>query len=237
MFYFIYGNNKEKARSKAHELLDIMKGKRPQSAFVHVDSDSFSPALVDELSGTQGLFDHKSIVFLDGVMGDAESRDVVVGKVRELKESDNAFVILETSATKEILKKIEKNAEKVFVFEDEKVKKESSSLFSLADALGRRDRKTLWMEVVGAFEKEVAPEELHGILFWQVKSMILATLTKNAQDAGLNPYVFTKSQGFARNFKKEELLSLSVELVDMYHDAHRGKRNFKLALEQFALSI
>jgi DNA polymerase III delta subunit len=237
MFYFIYGNNKEKAREKAHELLDIMKSKRPNSAYVQVDSDSFSVNLVDELLATQGLFDHKNIVFLDGVMSNAENKKTVLERVKMFKESDNAFVILETTATKEVLKKFEKTAEKIIDCDEDVEKKESPSLFALADALGRRDRKGLWMGIISAFKDDSVPEELHGILFWQVKSMILANTSKDAKEAGLNPYVFTKAKGFARNFKDGELENISRTLVAMYHDSHRGKRDFKLALEQFALSI
>jgi hypothetical protein len=88
-----------------------------------------------------------------------------------------------------------------------------------------------------AVRHDVVPEELHGILFWQVKSMLLATLSKDAKESGLNPFVYSKAKNYAKNFTLDELKKISSQLVAIYHQAHRGEVDFDLALEKFFLSI
>mgnify|MGYP001620023265 CR=1 FL=1 len=65
----------------------------------------------------------------------------------------------------------------------------------------------------------------------------LAAVSKDATDAGINPYVFQKSSGFAKNFSKDELATMGARLVRMSHDAHRGKTDFDIELERFVLGM
>jgi hypothetical protein len=108
-------------------------------------------------------------------------------------------------------------------------------MFAMADALGARDKKTLWILYRQAVEEGKASEEIHGILFWQAKSMVLAARTKFAGEAGLNPYVYTKSKRYAENFSEPELTALLDRLVSVYHDSHRGMHEFETALERLIL--
>ena len=97
--------------------------------------------------------------------------------------------------------------------------------------------KDAWVLLQKALDTGGVPEEIHGMLFWQVKSMILAVSSKTAGEAGLNPFVFRKSLSFAKNFTEEELKNLSARLVSIYHDARRGGDELAIALEKFVLSI
>ena len=81
------------------------------------------------------------------------------------------------------------------------------------------------------------PEEIHGILFWQVKSIVLASRTKSATEAGLNPFVYSKAKSFAENFNQQELDKILEDIVRLYHDAHRGLHDFETAMEIFILSL
>ena len=64
MFYFLHGEDKDKARKKAHELIDGLVKKRPNASFFKVDSENFSLGKLEEMIGGQGLFESKQIVFL-----------------------------------------------------------------------------------------------------------------------------------------------------------------------------
>jgi len=111
------------------------------------------------------------------------------------------------------------------------------NIFSLGDALGKRDRKNLWILYEKAIASGISPEEIHGTLFWQVKSMILSKSAKDAEEAVLKPYVFKKSNSYAKNFTSEELFAISSKLVDIYHEARRGVHDFGIALELFILQV
>ncbi len=110
-------------------------------------------------------------------------------------------------------------------------------MFSLTDALGRRDKKQLFVLYQKAKMNKSAAEEIHGILFWQIKAMLQAAAAKNAQDSGLNPYVYQKSLASLKNFSEQELKAISSRLVSIYHEARRGMVDFDVALEKFILEV
>ena len=107
-------------------------------------------------------------------------------------------------------------------------------MFSLTDALGNRDKKKLWTLYQKAIRTNAVPEELHGILFWQVKTMLLVS-QKETKD--LKPFAVSKAKKFIQNYSEEELQKLARNLVELYHDTRRGFVEFPIALEQFILSI
>ncbi len=107
----------------------------------------------------------------------------------------------------------------------------------LADALAARDKKTLWIRYVEAIESGAVAEELHGILFWQVKTMLLAQQSKTAEEAGLKPFPYSKAKGALKNWKPGEVEKLSSDLVSIYHRAHRGEGELALLTERLLLRI
>ena len=152
-----------------------------------------------------------------------------------LKASENIFIVIENTLDKATLTKFEKNAEKVQEFSAEKKAPVKFNMFSLTDALGSRNSKRLWTLYQKAVRADAVDEELHGIVFWQVKSMLLASASSDAKSAGLNPLVYSKSKSYAKNFTPAELQNLSSQLVRMYHRAHRGEVDFGNELEKFFL--
>ncbi|HAO64467.1 TPA: hypothetical protein DCQ44_00610 [Candidatus Taylorbacteria bacterium] len=242
MIYLFYGQDIDLARRKANGVVDSLLKKRPDASLFRLDSDTWQEAAFDEYIGGQGLFSQKYIVVLDRLFEKKELKEYVVDHLKELKASDNIFIVLENNLDKATLVKFEKNAEKVQVFgeskEDGKSKKAGEfNMFAITDALGARNQKRLWTLYQQAVRHNVVPEELHGILFWQVKSMLLAASTTNPNDAGLNPFVYSKAKNYAKNFSIAELKKISSQLVAMYHQAHRREVDFDVALEKFFLSI
>ena len=107
----------------------------------------------------------------------------------------------------------------------------------MTDALGARNQKRLWTLYQKAIRAGVVEEELHGLIFWQIKSMLLALSAPDATSAGLNPFVYSKAKGYAKNFTLDELKNLSSRLIKMYHQAHRGEVDFASELEKFFLEV
>ncbi len=240
MIYLLYGQEVERARVKAHELVDSLLKKKPDASFFKLDLENWQEAAFDEYVGGQGLFVQKYIVFFDMLFQNKEVKEYIVDRIKVLKESDNIFIILESTLDKATLTKFEKNSQKVQEFgSNEKVakKKDEFNMFSMTDALGSRNRGKLWTLYQKAVRSDAVAEEIHGMLFWQIKSMILAEVSKDAKEAGLNPFVYSKAKGYAKNFKQEELKNISSTLVQMYHNAHKGIVNFDNELEKFLLEI
>lgn len=246
MLYFLHGTDKDSAREKARELLETLQTKKPDAAQFRLEPEKWSESFFDELIGSQGLFEQKYIVFADKLFENAEAKEAILGRLKEVGESENIFIFLEGKVDKATLTKIEKRAAKVQVFEEkggkgapsfDRASPKDFNIFSLTDAFGRRDKKNLWVLYQKSVESDVAPEEVHGILFWQLKSMMLADEAKTAKEAGLAPFVFSKAKGFLNNFSSIELKDFSKKLVALYSDARRGAVEFEIGLERFILNI
>jgi len=239
MIFLLHGEDATKARVSMHEIVDSLKAKKPDASLFKIDKDNFSVAKLEELIFGAGLFEQKYIVVLDGILEDREMKEVVVGKVKEVGASQNVFIVLESKLDKKTVTKIEKHAWKVreFVKAQAGKKKKEFNIFTLADAIGGRDRKRSWVLLQQALANGMSSENIHGTIFWGVKSMLLAQGSKTAKEAGINPFVFSKSAAFSKNFGKGELERISSKLVSVYHDARRGGTELTVSLEMFVLSI
>ncbi len=238
MLYVIYGTDIDKVREKASALRDALTKKKPDASLFTMTGEDVSGERLDELVASQGLFENKYIVYADRILENRDANDVVYERLPLMKESPNVFIMLEGKLLAEAKKKLEKYAEKMeeHALKDAP-KKQSNDIFALADAFGKRDAQSLWVLYRKAIDEDAVPEEVHGIIWWQAKSIALAMTGLSPVETGLNPFVHKKAQSFAKNFTREEMNTILSDLVRMYHDAHRGKHDFKIALEKFALDL
>ncbi len=218
MLYVFYGSDRESARAKASALIAGLQKKKPDAELFRLDADTFRETQLDELIGGQGLFNKTYLVVLSYLFENEEVQGVVLKKLSEVADSPNIFVMLEGELPKAILIEITEAAEKALVFEKKGEKKEAFNIFSLTDALGRRDKKNLWMLFQKALREDFAPEHINGVLFWKVKSLLTAPYSN-------------------RSWRREELKDLSRRLVSLYHDSHRGIHDFAIGLERFVLTL
>jgi len=247
MIYFYYGTDEESARKKAKVTVDSLLLKKPDATLIKIGDEEVTQDKIMELAGSQALFASKYIVYFSNTFLNKENKELILKNLKEFAGSDNIFIFAEGKIDKTSLAKIEKNAEKVQEFlkpERALNKKEKLALigekidfFEFADALGKRDKRGLWVLYQDALAEQVPAEEVHGIFFWQVKSMLLAKKCKTAEEAGMKSFPFNKSREFSKNFKDDELEELSSKLVSMYHEAHRGNADFFIALEKFILEL
>jgi DNA polymerase III delta subunit len=238
MIYLLHGTDIIKSREKLHSLLGSMFAKKPDASFVRVEAGEFDESRLDEFVGGQGLFTNKYIIVFDNLFLDKKVKEVLLKSLKEISKSENIFIFLEEKLNKTELNKFEKYAEKIQEFVGVEIeKKKKFDIFSLTEALGKRDKKNLWVLYQKAKMNNVSDEEVHGILFWQVKSMLLSLNTKDAKESGLNPFVFRKSLGFVKNYSESELRKLSFSLISLYHDTRRGVHEMDSAMERFILGI
>lgn len=246
MIYLIYGTDKDKARKKAWEIVDSLLTKKKDAVFSKfTESDEITQSHLDELVGGQALFVSKFIVMFHEVFSNTETKNLVVKNIKNIADSENIFIILEEKIDAKTLDKILKVSVKSQEFEKKEMTKkerlaqigEKIDFFEFSNALGSRDKKTLWRLFQDALAENVPAEEVHGIFFWQIKSMLLASRYKTASEANMKPYPFQKAKEYCKKYSEKELSEVSSKLVSMYHEAHRGKVDFYIALERFILGL
>jgi DNA polymerase III delta subunit len=241
MLYIFHGSEIDKSREKAHSLLNSLRTKKPNAAFIRIEADQWDTEMVKSHLESQGLFSNKYIVFLDRVTEKTEAKDGLLDLMEGMKESPNIFILLEGAVKAELKKAFDKYAEKVVESSAvktaaEKFEKGDFNVFALADALGSRDVFKSWSIYREAVDKGIEAESILGTLFWQVKSMVLAKNAGSGGDTGLSPFVFSKSKRYAGNFTDAELKKLMTHLIVLYHDGHRGIRNLELGIERLLLA-
>jgi DNA polymerase III delta subunit len=240
MIYLLYGSDTDKARAKLHDLVGSLVKKKPDASHERLNDETFSADKLEELMGGMGLFSQKAIIEMINVFRNKDAKETVLENIKDIGKSDNIFVFLEGELNKTDLAKFEKNSEKIQEFELKtkgEVKKEEFKIFSLTDAFGRRDKKMLWVLYTKAKMHDIAAEEIHGILFWQVKAVVQAAAAGSAKEAGLNPFVYQKSKAILQKYSLDEIKGISSKLVSMYHNARRGIHDFDVALEKFILEV
>ena len=249
MFYCLYGDNTKKSREKLQSLLKSLFLKKPNAAFFKLETDNFTENKLDELIMSQGLFENKYIVQMDGLFEDKIISKILINKLIDLKESKNVFIFIENKIPKSILKKIEESSsqvqeftfnqskERTFATEQGGFKIEDFNIFDLATCFGNRNKKDLWVLYQKTRTRDIPSEEVSGIIFWQLKMMFLALNSRNSSEAGLKPFVFNKAKGYLKNYSEIELKKMSADLVYIYHNARRSGLSLDLALEKFVLEL
>jgi hypothetical protein len=254
MLYLIHGENMDSSIARRRSLLETLRSKRPGAHEVRLEGDEITADRLAELVSARGLFEPKLIVLLDGALESATSREALLGVLSELARSASAFIVFERGAIDAVAEKaLAALAVKIFlsspsVRQTSRVSAASASRresergdrerFALADALGERDRRGLWVRYARLrFLEGRAAEELHGILFWEVRAMLSARESASPAEAGLAPFPFSKAKRYATRYSADELRSLAERLVALYHDARRGIHDLDTALEGLILEV
>jgi DNA polymerase III delta subunit len=233
MLRVFYGSDQIKVRQQAYFFIDANFGEGRE--VIRLEADNYQPGQLRNLAETISLFSEEDIYLIDSPSGDSNFFAEVMSELSSLSSSVHQFILLE----KELLAADKKNLAK-FASGIEEYKKEGTAFFSpfkLSDALAVKDKKNLWLLLQEAKQNQIANEELIGILWWQLKSIRLAAATNNATEAGMKDYPYKKAKASLRSFRLEEVERKSRELLKLYHESRRGKRDLDLALEEWVLSI
>jgi DNA polymerase III delta subunit len=237
MLTLIYGNDSARRRISLDKELEA-RTKEGSVVVAMSDIDFREDFFQTTLEGNSLFGEHYTVV-LSGTFENEDAYNIIRTSLKKCAHSENNFIVVETKVLKDALSAFEKVEAKIISCDSvSKKEKPSFSIFSLADAIGARNRKNAWILLREALDKEIAPEEIHGVIFWEIKTLLLAHSAKKetATSSGLNPFVYKKSSEFARKFSIEELEKMSHALVVLYHDAHRGALDLEVGLEQFILN-
>ncbi|MEI7480116.1 MAG: hypothetical protein WCJ59_00630 [bacterium] len=247
MIYFLYGEDIMQSLKKTKQVILTLQKKKPEAVFIKIGSDDWSVPKMEEGMGGQGLFEQSCLVFLDRIGKNKEAKEFLTERYKELVESPNFFVLLEEKLDEKLVEKIEKVAWKTEKFfekphaltKEERLAEigEKIDFFEYADIFGSGDKKKMWTMYRAAVDLGVPAEEIHSIFFWQVRSMLAATLAGNEKDSGLKSYPYQKAKSSARNYGEEKLRQLAFDLVKAFHEAHRGQVDLYNALEKIILEL
>lgn len=239
MLYVIHGSDTDTAHAKLKSLVEQLHARRPEAEVFRVEAEDVTRDRLLELIESQGLFEQKYIVILKHVLQDSGIRDEVLEYVSAMREAPHVFVLFERALDAKTVEVLRVHAEKVqeYTATSHTPARPEPNLFAVADALGARDKKQCWVALHRALAAGASPEEIHGIVVWQVKAMLLAADAESAKAAGLKPYPYKKAHGFLRQYSRAECRQLLRRLVMLYHDARRGDHELDTALEQFVLTV
>lgn len=173
-------------------------------------SASVSAQEVLSLAQSGTLFGESRTYVGVSLMEEEDRADALVAIFPELAASAHLFLFEEESGAS-LAKAAEKAGGSVIKAKAE-AKKEASDPFALANALGTRDRKNLWLLYRKAIDEGASPEQLSGMLAWKARQML-------AKEGS------------------EEAKRLSREIVAVYHESRRGGGDMELLLERLILTL
>jgi DNA polymerase III delta subunit len=230
MIAIFYGNDRLRLVKEANAFI----GKQDVDEIISFDETNVSAEEILNFAEQGALFGGKKLIRLDGSLEVEEILKVIIDEVELLAKSDNIFVFIESSILASDLKKIKSHAKICQEFKTLEKKKETFNVFSLADALARRDKKTLWVMYQKALRSGKSPEEISGTLFWQLKTL---AILEQGGGSTLSPYVVSKNKMAVKNFKTGEILDITSRLIQGYHRARRGVGDMEVVIERLILSI
>ncbi len=236
MIYILTGTDQIKRQK---EIEKIRKAEGGESAFLlmtHLFEEG-SLDVYDELFSVRDLFGKKNFIRIKNWNND----EGLVSKIKEYSDfflKEKNILVLETdSFTKTIEKKLQKLEPTMVSVGDVSTKKESTALFALTDACLARDKKRAWTLFFDAKKRGVSPEEIHGLMWWQYKTLALVSKTpkKEWSSLGISPFVLKKIESSLIKYKKEDVTSIINEFFSLVYNARQHSRDSYNALELFIL--
>lgn len=233
MYVVYFGSDRKAVRDAATKYID--KNLPADGQLTTIDENSFLPGQVSDALGATSLFGGEEWFVFDGVSNNPDFLEEVTASLAALQESTNKFVILEGPLLAPAKKTYGKFAESLEEFTAEK--NASFNIFSLTEALASKDKRKLWLLLQEARLNGLRDEEIVGVLWWQLKSLRLAAITRSAEEAGMKDFPYNKAKRALLNFKEKEVVKLSQSLLELYHEGHGGVRDMDTALERWVLEL
>jgi DNA polymerase III delta subunit len=229
MLYVFYGTDRKGVRNAAHMITESL------GSPALIEEGNYTKGAVADAVGASSLFGGSECFLIDTPSQDDEFEREVLSLLDSMATSTNIFVVLEGALLADAKKKYGKHAASVEEFAADKP--ERFNVFQIAETLAKKDKKQMWVLLQEARALGIRDEETIGILWWQLKALRLAKLTRSADEAGMKEYPYKKASQSLRNFKEGEVEALSRSLLELYHEAHQGKRDIAVALEQWVLGV
>ena len=233
MYTVFFGNDRTKVRDAA--TLYIEKNFPADGTLTTLDAQSFSSGQIADALGASSLFGGVEWFVLDTPSGNPDFEEEAKASLKEMSESSNTFVVLEDALLAPAKKAYAKHAASSEEFVADKA--ERFNAFGMAEALAQKDKRKLWVLLQEAKLNGLRPEEIIGMLWWQLKSLRLAAVTTSAAEAGMKDFPYNKAKQALNKFAPGEVVTLSQSLLELYHAGHAGQRDMDIALEEWTLTL
>ena len=197
--------------------LAALEKRAPFAHTLRITNEDIEGVDIENLLAAQGLFYNKRIVIFDNALGEKTAQKKIVPLLKKLAQSEHVFLVLEEELSADLKKQLVACATKADISEEGEKKAKSGPDWAATNALERRESKQLWLALAKSFLEGVAPEMVHGQLFWKAKQMML-----------------TKRFG---KYTEGEVRTLIGSLAELPHQARRRGMEMEYALEKFALKI
>ena len=227
MLYLLSGDDRFSLKNKVNDIIQLLQKKQQNSILVNVENE------IDEIANivkTSNLFGEKFIVYVDVENG--ELLEEVVKFKKEIKASDNVFIVfagINEEAEKE-LEKYAKSAEKKDLIKETK---KETKIFGITDFFIQKDKIKTWKKYIDLISSGVRAEEIHGVLFWQLKMLDMSNDTTTQQN--IKPFVLKKLK--VSKFSYSEAKDGLVQLIDLWDKSHKKSNTLETDLERFILKV
>lgn len=248
MLSIFYGTDRDKVNDAAAKRLGMFLKSNKDAEVFTLGDENFSESELERHIGSVGLFSGAHAVVISYLLTHEEHGEVLADHLASLAESENLFILKEGKLLVAHKKLVDPSSLKLRRGEENRVESKEFSekiapnkpdfknfpIFDLATSLGMRDKKNLWLGYQKALSEGIAPEEVHSILMWQMKTM-LQVLAGATDD--IKPFVLGKAKTFLTKYSPAEAKDLSFKLISLYHDSRRGLVDFEKGLEKIILSL
>ncbi len=215
MLYIFYGTDDIKIRNKINELISALRSKASEAELIRITSENVTGVNISNLLNTQGLFKRNYILYLDNI------DDVFLGfndiQLKEMKHSKNICVVSLGKLSLKNKSFLEQCANKITEYSKFKKSNAGFNIFSIANAIKRRDKKGMWIALNKARFSGVEGESVVGMAFWAVKDLFIKNNTNK--------------------YSKKELKEMIVGLSSLPHKARRKGVSIFNKLENFFLGL
>jgi hypothetical protein len=212
MLYLFSGDD---AKNKLAGYEKFIKTVPKSTEIFAVSRNNFDRTQIESLYSGSSLFSATSAVVFSGVLDYEETREFALSKLKQMGESENHFIFLESKLNKPILDTFKKARAEINIFELPKAKKEKYDNFLVANAFANKDKLNTWIYFRQAMDAGVVMEEIIGVLFWKIKDVLL-------------------KKNFAK-FSEKELKNFISRISYLLPEARKQGRDAESAFEQFLL--
>lgn len=212
MLHVIIGTDRKRARAALWRAARAGAEKHGANIMHVQEHPDAAKNIRDSLQGA-GLFGERYMLVCDEVCGQEDARSTLFGLLSYCETMPLPCFVYEEKPDAEAKRILKKHAHTWEEFTSQAQKRDDGA-FAVADALGRKDKKALWVSYVQALSRGASPEAIHGILFWKMKTL---------QGGGKAVY----SQAQARR--------MLADIAALPHEARRNGMDMEYALERFLL--
>jgi DNA polymerase III delta subunit len=234
MLHVFFGNDTETVRRSAYAKIEELRKHSASLAVSQLEATAYVTGQLLALSATVSLFGGEEAYIIDTPEENLVYKEELLRDATALARSPVHFIVI-TGPLLAPEKKALLKADSQNEYKREALVRFNS--FSLAEALSRKDKRSLWLLLQEAAAARLPAEEIIGMLWWQLKTLRLAERTTSAAEAGIKEFPYNKAKRALANFKPGEVEMLSRSLLRLYHDGHAGKRDINLALEEWVLRM